>query len=628
MHWPLVVWFGDSQLNTVHSEDTWGGRQPGIGPLVRDLTIAIASCVITWVSFFWLEMPVMKAGANVPPSKVIGIGFASATAIAGAVLIVTHQQTGSSDSQWTDGSTAEDRTLAFETALKRQTPPATHMDWERVCAHCAGCSAWPVISTETSAAACAATVLAADRSICSHTHFTFAEIGNGTCACAPQASSFHCDENNSEWAAFYDNSDGNRFGYSLTVFTFKNDAAGAGGGESLLLLGDSLLKFLYINPWRDIAKAHTSPRLSSSMPQCRGQPDSPAWFRRMLPGFVNGMPVVQLFGSDECTWCPTSTYPPNCAWDSANGCSQQSTATRLMADLKREIAQRIRQARARNVLLLESHFMRGWVDLKRSRYGMFQMEDALDDALRNLLLHLAEHGAKHVFMAVPMQGATTRKTHAFFGNLTLSDGNTEESDSFLRPRKQVPLLAVGALQRAAWMSMVERHSCEFVRGPTQRLHVSILDYHTVYCPGFNRPGDYKQQARRNKRYPNTTWPLGVTGYCSTERPVRGFAEGVGGVHPGHGPMFEWLGAQLQLMVKIGRSREAAGDAKLPPADSETECLQAAYPWGAHNGTCPSDFKSQDSTTKLSCSPTTQTLESMVTTAEICISGASTMSTAW
>merc|ERR1719424_1987550 len=57
VHWPLVVWFGDSQLNTIHSEHTWGGRQPGLGPLGRDIAIAVASLVITAVSFFKFEIP-------------------------------------------------------------------------------------------------------------------------------------------------------------------------------------------------------------------------------------------------------------------------------------------------------------------------------------------------------------------------------------------------------------------------------------------------------------------------------------------------------------------------------------------------------------------------------------------
>ena len=58
VHWVLIVWFGDSALNTAHSETTLHGRQEGYGPLARDVAIAIASVVISTASFFMFEVPV------------------------------------------------------------------------------------------------------------------------------------------------------------------------------------------------------------------------------------------------------------------------------------------------------------------------------------------------------------------------------------------------------------------------------------------------------------------------------------------------------------------------------------------------------------------------------------------
>ena len=119
VHWPLVVWFGDYQLNTIHSTDTWGGREPGLGPLVRDLAIAAASLIITAVSFFKFEIPVMKRGAQWRPPTVIAIGFAAMAACAGLAVLTTSPN--DDDTVVAMPKTQAQRNTAFSEATKRNT---------------------------------------------------------------------------------------------------------------------------------------------------------------------------------------------------------------------------------------------------------------------------------------------------------------------------------------------------------------------------------------------------------------------------------------------------------------------------------------------------------------------------
>ena len=114
VHWVLVVWFGDMQLNTIHSEETWGGREPGFGPLLRDIAIAAASLVITAVSFYKFEIPVMKRGANWQAATVIAIGFSTMAACAGLAMLVT-----STGDVSTIPLTADARDSAFDLALEQ-----------------------------------------------------------------------------------------------------------------------------------------------------------------------------------------------------------------------------------------------------------------------------------------------------------------------------------------------------------------------------------------------------------------------------------------------------------------------------------------------------------------------------
>ena len=111
------MWFGDSQLNTIHSADTWGGRQPGLGPLVRDVAIAVASLVVTAVSFFKFEIPVMKRGAKWRPSTVIAIGFGATAACAGLVVLVTTPT--DNENAVVIAKTEATRTTLFDKALKQ-----------------------------------------------------------------------------------------------------------------------------------------------------------------------------------------------------------------------------------------------------------------------------------------------------------------------------------------------------------------------------------------------------------------------------------------------------------------------------------------------------------------------------
>ena len=247
-------------------------------------------------------------------------------------------------------------------------------------------------------AACKARVLATDPSECSHDHLMFSEIGHGECACSPPGASYVCSEN-TQWEQ---NKEGHIVGRSRTIFVpGPQDTT-----DSLLLLGDSMLQFMYINPWSSVDKEFESGQLAARSDNLKcgvadAQNEPPHWHRRMLPGFIQGMPVVQLFGSNTCTLCDRSTYPINCGWRGAETCTQMLAATRDMAKTKTEVFNRIKLAQARNVLVMEGHFMRGWAagsggdSTKHDRFGMFGLAPEMDEALRNMLVYLGNNGAKH-----------------------------------------------------------------------------------------------------------------------------------------------------------------------------------------------------------------------------------------
>lgn len=223
----------------------------------------------------------------------------------------------------------------------------------------------------------------------------YMEIGDGTCACSPPGASYVCSEKNAQWEQ---NTRRLPLGHSRTIFE-----PGLGTAGSLLLLGDSMLQFIYINPWSAVKGEQTSGQLSPRAGTCAVTADgtAPEWHRRMLPGFIQGMPVVQLFGSEGCKMCSLSTWPTNCDWESGKSCQQMRSATRDLPKTKREVLKRIRLAQARNVLIMEGHFMRGWaagtggVNGRYDRYGMFGMEQEMEKALRNMLVYLGNNRARH-----------------------------------------------------------------------------------------------------------------------------------------------------------------------------------------------------------------------------------------
>lgn len=89
VHWPLVVWFGDSDINTMHSAS---GRQPGMGPLFRDLGLVTLSILLALLSFHFMELPLMKIGGKLPPWKVFVAGLISTGCVAILVVLATDDQ--------------------------------------------------------------------------------------------------------------------------------------------------------------------------------------------------------------------------------------------------------------------------------------------------------------------------------------------------------------------------------------------------------------------------------------------------------------------------------------------------------------------------------------------------------
>jgi peptidoglycan/LPS O-acetylase OafA/YrhL len=89
IHWVLISWFGDSEMNTIHSTSTPQGREEGAAAWGRDLSIAAASIAISSASFCLFERPVMVRARHLKPVKVIAISFASMAAVASLVMYVT-----------------------------------------------------------------------------------------------------------------------------------------------------------------------------------------------------------------------------------------------------------------------------------------------------------------------------------------------------------------------------------------------------------------------------------------------------------------------------------------------------------------------------------------------------------
>jgi hypothetical protein len=92
VHWVLIVWFGDAELNTMHSEATVCGREPGLHAWARDFGILAVSVAIATASFYLYEVPLMKLGAKYYPSRVIATGLLSTVMVAVFVLMVTSEQ--------------------------------------------------------------------------------------------------------------------------------------------------------------------------------------------------------------------------------------------------------------------------------------------------------------------------------------------------------------------------------------------------------------------------------------------------------------------------------------------------------------------------------------------------------
>jgi hypothetical protein len=89
VHWVLIVWLGDSDINTVHSMSTWQGRQSGFGPLARDVGIGIVSIIISAASFCLLEKPLVQRSAKARASHVIASGMVSMGCVAMLVFVAT-----------------------------------------------------------------------------------------------------------------------------------------------------------------------------------------------------------------------------------------------------------------------------------------------------------------------------------------------------------------------------------------------------------------------------------------------------------------------------------------------------------------------------------------------------------
>ena len=68
IHWVLIVWFGDSEINTVHSLTTLQGRQEGM--MGRDVAIGFASIVLATASFWLLNRFAHSAG---PFCRIAGV---------------------------------------------------------------------------------------------------------------------------------------------------------------------------------------------------------------------------------------------------------------------------------------------------------------------------------------------------------------------------------------------------------------------------------------------------------------------------------------------------------------------------------------------------------------------------
>ena len=89
VHWVLIVWLGDRDINTTHSMTTLQGRQAGMVPWARDVAIGFASIMISTASFWLFEKPLVQRSAKARASHVITSGMVSMACVAMLVLVAT-----------------------------------------------------------------------------------------------------------------------------------------------------------------------------------------------------------------------------------------------------------------------------------------------------------------------------------------------------------------------------------------------------------------------------------------------------------------------------------------------------------------------------------------------------------
>jgi len=81
VHWVLIVWYGDPEINTMRA------RQPGM--IGRDIAIGAASIIISTASFWLFEKPLLQLSAKAPAGRVIASGMVSMGCVAMLVLAAT-----------------------------------------------------------------------------------------------------------------------------------------------------------------------------------------------------------------------------------------------------------------------------------------------------------------------------------------------------------------------------------------------------------------------------------------------------------------------------------------------------------------------------------------------------------
>jgi len=234
------------------------------------------------------------------------------------------------------------------------------------------------------------------------------------------------------------------------------------------------------------------------------------WGPKVINNAYRGAGVIHEFGSVRCTLCKRPSAGSTHVFDKARSM--------------------IEAAQAPYIFVIDSHFYRGWEhEQRKEEIGLWGMEGPSQEALINMITHLARNGARHVFLATP--------------------------SPFARFNRKDDIVNAAIVQRGIYHKVVKGMRCPNSTDARHRVLVSIVDYHKLICTDFN--------------------DLAIDqSHCDQAGP--GFEKKMDDyIHPNFGPGGWYVTHQLLEVLYAGIARQ--GTQFATPFEGPVRCVNQLYP---------------------------------------------------